>query len=215
MFRPGNSPAGIFRRGKSRESGVTLVELMVAIAVLAVGMLGSMLLVLTGMQTNSRNRTDTTATVLDQEIIEKFSTLKQYPKGTYVTIYDCAITSGGEAHEASVTQAAGPTGAGATLYTSVSAPTVDKVGDINWTVAAPTLATPTVQGYAMRYTTCSGDIYEVRWNVMEVSPNPSSRISLLTVSSRQIAAQAAQTVGAKNQAVLYAQPTTLKTLIEN
>jgi prepilin-type N-terminal cleavage/methylation domain-containing protein len=215
MFMPGNTEAVISRRGKVRESGMTLLELMVAMAVLAVGMLGSMLLILAGMQTNSRNRTDTSAIVLDQEIIEKFSTLKQYPKGTYVTIYDCAVTSGGEAHQASVTQAAGPAGAGATLHTSSTAPTADKVGDIDWTQATPALATSTVQGYAMRYRTCSGDIYEVRWNVMEVSPNPNSRISLLTVSSRQIAAQAAQTANARNQAILYAQPTTLKTLIEN
>ena len=212
MFRPGNAPAGMSRREKMRESGVTLVELMVAIAVLAVGMLGSMLLILTGMQTNSRNRNDTAATVLDQEIIEKFATLKQYPKSGYVTIYDCGLTGTGHTHQSSVAQALSP-GAGATLYTTATAPTTDRVGDINWTVASPTLATASVQGYAMRYHTCNGDLFEVRWNVMQIGPN--SRISLLTVSSRQLAAQAAQTVGAKNQAILYAQPTTLKTLIEN
>lgn len=214
MFSPREIPAGIFRRGRMRESGMTLIELMVAIAILAVGMLGSMLLLLTGMQTNSRNRNDTTATVLDQEIMEKFSTLRQYPKSGYVTIYDCALTGSGHTHQASLVQGPASTGgAGATLYTSSTAPTADKVGDINWTAPTPTLATVSTQGYAMLYHTCGGDIYEVRWNIMQIGPN--SRVSQLTVSSRQIAAQAAQSAGARNQAVLYAQPTTLKTLIED
>jgi prepilin-type N-terminal cleavage/methylation domain-containing protein len=198
--------AGIFRRPKkSGESGMTLVELLVAMAVLAVGMLGSMLLMVAGMQTNTRNRTDTTGAVLDQVVIEEFATLKNYPKTGTVNINDCS-TGSGNLHLASVVQAAGPNGAGATL---------DAAGNVDWTQAAPTLATSTTAGYAMRYRTCSGDIYEVRWNVMEVNPNPNSRISLLTVSSRQIAAQAAQTAGAANQGVLYARPTTLRTLIEN
>jgi prepilin-type N-terminal cleavage/methylation domain-containing protein len=196
---------GIFRRPKkSGESGMTLVELLIAMVVLAVGMLGSMLLLVVGMQTNTRNRTDTTGAVLDQEVIEEFATLKTYPKSGTVNIYDCSTS--GNLHLGSLVQAAGPTGAGATL---------DAAGNVDWTQAAPTLATSTTAGYAMRYRTCSGDLYEIRWNVMEVNPNPTSRISLLTVSSRQIAAQAAQTAGARNQAVLYARPTTFRTLIEN
>ena len=70
------------------------------------------------------------------------------------------------------------------------------------------LATGAAQGYAMQYRTCNNDLFEVRWNVMEVSPNPSSRISLLTVSSRQVSA-------ANGRATLFAPPTTLRTLIEN
>lgn len=198
---------GIFRRPKkSGESGMTLIELLVAMAVLAIGMLGSMVLIVAGMQTNTRNKTDTTGAVLDQVVIEEFATLRNYPKTSAVNIYDCS-TGSGNLHLASLGQGAGPTGNGATL---------DSAGNIDWTQSAPTLATSTTSGYAMRYQTCSGDIYEVRWNVMEVNPNPNSRISLLTVSSRQIAAQAAaQNAGAKNQAILYARPTTLRTLIEN
>jgi prepilin-type N-terminal cleavage/methylation domain-containing protein len=192
------------RPKKRAESGMTLIELLVAIAVLTVGMLGSMLLLLAGMQTNSRNRTDTTGTVLDQEIIEEFATLKNYPKPGTVNIYDCS-TGSGNLHLASLGQSPGPAGAGAVL---------DAAGNVDWTQAAPTLATSTTAGYAMRYKTCNSDIYEVRWNVMEVNPNPNSRISLLTVSSRQLAAQSAQAAG-RNNAVLYARPSTLRTLIEN
>src|SRR5260370_21924536 len=77
------------------ERGMSLLELVIAMVVLTVGMLGSMIMILTGMQSNSRNKTDNTATVLDQEILEMFATLKNYPRSGYVTIYDCALSGGG------------------------------------------------------------------------------------------------------------------------
>ncbi len=217
MVRQRQGMLGASRGGaRSAETGMTLIELMFAMIVLGIGMLGAMALILTGMQTNSRNRTDTTATVLDQEILEKFATLKQYPKPGSVLIYDCAL--GGApvtTHQASLGQAAPPAGAGATLYTTATAPSATQVGDIDWTQPAPVLATAATQGYAMDYKTCSGDVYEVRWNVMEISPNPNSRISLLTVSSRQLLAMTADASLARNRAILYGRPTTLRTLIEN
>jgi prepilin-type N-terminal cleavage/methylation domain-containing protein len=201
------------------ERGFTLIELMMAMVVLAVGMLGGMVLILIGMQTNSRSKTDTVATVLDQEIIERFTTLKQYPKPTFVTVYDCALT-GGNAHEANLGQGANPTGNGATLYTNATAPTTAQVGDVDWTQPVPTLATATQQGYAMEYQTCSGDIYEIRWNVMDLTPatppaGSSGRLSALTVSARPKSAVTATTAGAQNRAVLFAFPVTLHSLIED
>ena len=196
---------------KSGDSGMTLVELMIAMAVLTIGMLGSMVLITSGMQTNTRNHTDTTGAVLDQEVIEEFATLKNYPNTGTVRIWDCSIGNNTtDYHLASLVQGLSPSGAGAAL---------DSQGNIDWTQPAPTFATPSVSGYAMRYRTCSGDIYEVRWNVMQVgndTVNIDTRISLLTVSSRQVAAIAADgTPGAANNAILYARPTTLRTLIEN
>ena len=205
---------GVGRNGiSSPAAGMTLIELMIAMTVLAIGLPACMMMILVGMQTNSRNKTDTTATILDQEIVEKFATLKQYPKPTFVAIYDCAL-SGGSAnvHNASLGAGVAPTGSGAALYTGASA---SEVGNIDWTQPVPALATSTTPGYAMEYQTCSGDIYEVRWNVMEISPNPNSRISQLTVSARPRSAVQADAGGATNRAILYARPVTLKTLIEN
>jgi prepilin-type N-terminal cleavage/methylation domain-containing protein len=197
------------------QTGMTLIELLIAMSVLSIGMLGSMVMILLAMQTNSRNRTDTTAAVLDQEVIEKFSTLKQYPQPGFVTIYDCALT-GANAHESSLGAGPSPTGAGAALYQSFPpAPSAEKVDDVDWSQATPPLATSTAQGYTMEYQSCTGDIYEVRWNVMAISPNPSSRISLLTVSSRQRSSVWADGTTTQNRAVLYAQPTTLHELIES
>jgi len=92
-------------------------------------------------------------------------------------------------------------------------PVGGNVGDIDWTQATPTLATSSATGYAMLYQTCGGDIYEVRWNIMDAnSATPAgtvSRISLLTVSSRLTAAKNG------TNGMLFAQPTTLRTIIES
>lgn len=210
----------IVRRGtamsrRSGEAGFTLMELMIAVSVLAIGMLGTIIMMIMGMQTNSRNKTDTNATVLDQEVIELYSTLKVYPQPTSINITDCAASITTNIHKADVGQGASPTGNGAVLYTAATAPTTAQIGDIDWTQAAPTLATSTQAGYAMEYQTCTGDIYEVRWNVMNLSAAGSSgRLSLLTVSARQQSAIQATAGGAQNRAVLFAVPVTLRTMIE-
>jgi prepilin-type N-terminal cleavage/methylation domain-containing protein len=205
-LRHTKSGAGCHRSNAA--AGMTLIELMIAMTVMAIGLPACMLMILVGIQTNSRNKTDTAATVLDQEIIEKFTTLQQYPKPQTVTIYDCALT-GANAHQASLGQAPAP-GAGAVTYTaSPPAPSAAQIGDIDWTQPPP------AAGYFMQYQTCSGDIYQVRWNIMEISPNPTSRISLLTVSARPVAAMASDTGGGQGRAILYARPVTLKTMIES
>jgi len=209
MSKSPNILSGCARhRARRSESGMGLLELMIAMTVLTVGMLGSMIMILTGMQSNSRNKTDNAATVLDQEILEMFATLNNYPKPSqYITIYDCAL-SGGSANQHRVSLAQG------TFASGGNGAPLNSAGDIDWTQSTPTLATSTTQGYAMRYQTCSGDIYEVRWNIMDANnpaPTPPavSRISLLTVSSREMAA-----VGSP-LGMLFAPPTTLRTLIEN
>src|SRR4051794_16196079 len=110
-------------RSQARERGMSLLELMFAMIVLAVGMLGAMTLMVVGISNNGRNKKDTTATILDQQILEEFATLQQYPKASTVTINDCALT-GANAHLASLSQAFAP-GNGATLYTAATAPSTD------------------------------------------------------------------------------------------
>jgi prepilin-type N-terminal cleavage/methylation domain-containing protein len=202
----------IRRRARLGESGMSLLELMIAMTVLTVGMLGSMVMILTAMESNSRNKTDNLATILDQEVMEKFATLNNYPKAGSATIYDCALNGGSaDSHLASFLQGTYGTGNGATLYTSSTVPAGYNVGDIDWSQASPTLATSTTAGYAMMYRTCSGDIYEVRWNIMDGNAGspPVSRISLLTVSARETAAKGSPL------GMLFAPPTTLRTLIES
>jgi prepilin-type N-terminal cleavage/methylation domain-containing protein len=213
---PNNPSWSTRRRTRPGESGMSLLELMIAMVVLCVGLMGSMVMILTAMESNSRSKTDNYATILDQEIMEKFATLNNYPKAGSVAIYDCALNGGNaDSHLASLGQGTYASGGnGAALYTSSTVPAGYNVGDIDWSQATPTLATSTTPGYAMLYQTCSGDIYEVRWNIMDANnPAPTlpavSRISLLTVSSRETAAKGSKL------GMLFAPPTTLRTLIES
>jgi hypothetical protein len=65
----------------------------------------------------------------------------------------------------------------------------------------------------MMYQTCGGEIYEVRWNIMDANTSiPAgtiSRLSVLTVSSRLTT----NTNGTNG--MLFALPTTLRTMIES
>jgi len=190
---------------------MSIIELLIAMSVLSVGMLGAMAMILAGMQSNSRNKNDSAAVVLDQEILEMFATYQFYPTNGYVVVTDCGTTAA-SVHWANVVQGTTAVGgAGARLYTAATAPRPSMVGDIDWTQPPPAFATNGVRGYAMTYQTCNGDTYEVRWNVMEVNPNASgiAALSMLTVSSRQTSA-----ANARN-ATLFAVPTSLHTLIEN
>jgi Tfp pilus assembly protein PilV len=200
------------RTRRHAASGMGLIELMIAMTVLTVGMLGSMVMIITGMESNTRNKRDNAATILDQELLETFATLNNYPKTGSVMITDCNLT-GSNTHFANLAQGAYPAGAGATLITSSTASGGTAIGDIDWTQATPTLATPTVTGYAMMYQTCGGEIYEVRWNIMDANTSiPAgtvSRLSVLTVSSRLT------TNKNGTNGMLFALPTTLRTMIES
>ncbi len=198
------------RSPRDRASGMGLIELTIAMAILSVGLLGSMVMIITGMESNTRNKRDNGATILDQEILETFATLKNYPNTGFVSINDCATSA--SVHQASIVQGTfAANGAGANLVTTGTASQV--VGDIDWTQATPTLATASTTGYAMMYQTCGGDMYEVRWNIMDANSSipagSASRLSLLTVSSRLTA-----NINGTN-AMLFSQPSTLRTMIES
>lgn len=191
---------------RDNERGMTMIELMIAMGVLAVGMTGAMGMILGAIASDARNKNDTAAVVLNQEILEQFAAYQNYPQaGGFITINDCS-TGATQQHEAGAAGTAAPLGNGATLYTTSTAPFPSNVGDIDWTQPAPTMATSSTVGYAMRYQTCSGDTYEVRWNVMLVDSE--SNIAQLTVSSRQIAAANSKV------AMLFSVPVTIRTIID-
>ena len=190
-----------------RERGMTMLELMIAMAVLAIGMTGAMGMILAGIQSDSRNKNDTAAVVLDQMILEQFAAYQIYPAaGGFITINDCSTgaTQSHQAGAAAGTAALG--GNGATLYTAGTAPFPANVGDIDWTQPAPAFATAGAIGYAMNYQTCNGDTFEVRWNVMQFDTE--SNIAQLTVSARQISA------AGNRVPMLFSVPTTIRTIID-
>jgi prepilin-type N-terminal cleavage/methylation domain-containing protein len=187
------------RHAKLAQTGMTMLELLIAMTVLSIGMLGATGMILAGVQANARNKNDTTAVILDQEILERFATYTNYPTSGFVTIEDCALGAAAQ-HQASTTGSLAGSGAAITA-----------TGDIDWTQPAPALATSAVTGYAMNYQACNGDVFEVRWNIIEVSPNANaiSQLSELTVSARQTGSTV------RRNGMLFSVPTSLHTFIEN
>lgn len=172
---------GVSRRFRDRkqEAGMTLIELLIALAILAVGLGALTNVLLVSMATDNRNSKDTSSTLLAQMVIEQISA--QHPNSNAsISITDCAgntwtiATAGG---------ASANGGAGATLITSSSSA---GYGGIDQTQAISNITS----GYAMQYVDCGGSgntgvptTYDVRWNVMTVNANYSR---LITASARPL-----------------------------
>lgn len=167
---------------RTRQAGLSMVELLMAMLVLAVGMMGSMILVRTAIVNNNRNKLDTTSTALAQMVLEQINS-RPVTTATNITILDCT----GVARTINPNAAAFP-GAGAAIIQS-SPPPGQNIGDINF--AQDLTAVPV--GYAMQYVTCGaaagtpgaaagGQVtYEIRWNVTTMT----GFTRLVTVSARK------------------------------
>ncbi|HEV2020930.1 MAG TPA: prepilin-type N-terminal cleavage/methylation domain-containing protein [Terriglobales bacterium] len=159
-------------KSRSRQSGMSMIELLIAMLVLVVGMMGSMILVRTAITGNNRNKLDTASTALAQMVMEEIIARPAKVNTAFVTT-DCA----GNLLTINPTGAASP-GAGATVAQATG--TID----YNQNLAA------VPAGYSMTYITC-GDAaansanarvtYEIRWNVQTMSANT----KLVTVSARK------------------------------
>lgn len=165
---------------------------MIAMLVLAIGLGGITILFTTAIASNNRNSRDTTATLLAQMVIEQINAQHVYSDAT-VNITDCANNS----WTIATTPGAVKTGAGANLTAN---------GTIDFTQAYAGIPA----NYAMQYVDCSvaGGIqttYEVRWNVMNVSTNTTSR--LITAAARPEASNVKQLGG-----LFYALPVNLRSI---
>lgn len=173
------------------DRGTTLIELMIAMLVLAIG-LGATTIMLTGaMASNNKSSRDMTATLLAQMVMEQISAQHVYSDAT-ITIPDCA----GNNWTIATNPGAAGTGNGAKLNSD---------GSIDFTQSYSTLFS---SNYAMQYVDCSTaggsqTIYEVRWNVMAVSSNSTTR--LITTGARVMPSDATKLGGR-----MFAFPVTLR-----
>ena len=165
-----------------RQRGMSLIELMMALFVLAVGLAGAMVLVSTAIAGNNRNKLDTTATLLSQMVLEKIltpgnSNLPPNPAllPHYVTVTDC-------------------TGATFFIYLDPGGPALNAAtGEINFAVPPPAI------GYNMIYTVCKAGgqtaVYDVRWNIQALQTSVGGTIytKLVTVAARPTGAAANRT----------------------
>lgn len=152
-----------------REDGLTIIELMIAMVVLAIGILGSMSLVLMAINGDFRSKQQSNSTAMAQMVTEQIMSVPANTSPT-LTITDCTNTS------YNVATAAG----GASLTSS---------GDVDYTQA-------TVASYNMPYTDCGSAgrqaTYDVRWKVATLSAYSKQ----LTVSARLISVSSQGTAGA-------------------
>lgn len=171
---------------------MSLIELLVAAVVLAVGVGGFIVLLLNGMMSNNRNRRDTSSTLLAQAVTEEIvwavSNATVAPQ-----LSDCL----GNAFAVTTTGGAQPAGSGAPLTAT---------GEIDFTAGK-------VAGYSMTYNVCRANNvvvqYDVRWNITNWDVSGGS------VYSRRVtvAARPNETItrGA-NSAKLFAFPATIRTI---
>jgi prepilin-type N-terminal cleavage/methylation domain-containing protein len=184
----------------NKESGLTLIELMIAMTVLAVGLAGIMAIVIASLYGNAKNRTDTASTMLSQMVIEQMADVPA-SLNTTLQVTDCAGTVW------RISTAAG----GATLKTTNSFP-VWVVGDVDFNVAAAYGAAPG-NGYGMAYVACgtngsTGLTYDVRWNVQPSGGGTTKRV----VVAARVRGTAGTTAGGANN-IYFAIPAQLKTIL--
>src|SRR5438067_269473 len=163
---------------RRRERGSMLVELLIAMAVLVIGLGGIMVLLVASIYTNANARNDTTSTMVAEHVIEQISA--QPANGTTtLSITDCAgsvwnINTIGAGKGAGNSNSNGGNGADLT-----------SLGTVDWTqdyTAVPA-------GYAMRYEACGSGgrqtDYDVRWNIITMfPPNVYSRMVLVSARPR-------------------------------
>ncbi len=182
------------------QDGTTLIELMIAMFVLAVGLGALSVLFVVAAKANGRSGKDTSATMLSQKVLEAIAA--QHPSvTTAIVMTDCGGNSWQLATGNGGSPANQPTGLGATLLSSASA---TDPGGIDWTQSYSNIppASATTAGYGMRYVDCAPNgrqtVYEVRWNVMTIDANT----RLITVAARQ--------QGTQNGGPMFTVPVTLR-----
>jgi prepilin-type N-terminal cleavage/methylation domain-containing protein len=185
-------------RARRGQVGMTLIELMIAMLVLAVGLGGLSHLFIAASLSNNKNSRGATATLLAQLVLEQISA--QSPSSTAtISLTDCA----GNQWAVATTGGAAPGGAGALLDATATDYNYGGIDPTQVYTAVPP-ATNVVPGYAMKYVDCGAggtqSTYDVRWNVINIDGNT----RLITVSARQ--------QGPSNVlgGVLYAMPVTLR-----
>jgi Tfp pilus assembly protein PilV len=172
---------------------MSLIEMLVAAGVLAIGVAGFTVLLLNGMMSNNRNRRDTSSTLLAQAVTEEI-VWAVANNAAAPQMRDCM----GNAFNITTTGGALPAGSGAPTTAS---------GDIDFTKA-------TVGGYSMTYNVCRANNvvvqYDVRWNVANLDTAGATVYTRrVTVAAR--AREAINGAGA-NTARLFAFPATLRTI---
>jgi type IV pilus assembly protein PilV len=188
------------RMSRNNQRGFSLIELSIAMLILVVGLLGSMILLITAVGANSRSRQDTAAVALAQSTMDRILVISGSSSSLVTSITDCNSTQ----H---------------TVNTAAGGATLANVGSNG--IQVIDFSQPAVDGYQMLYTLCAAggtgttgtpQVYDVRWRVDSLS-------ALDAKSQTQMISVAAKNVGAVGngltQAQLFVMPITLRGLRGN
>jgi prepilin-type N-terminal cleavage/methylation domain-containing protein len=154
------------RTQRASAAGFSMIEVMVAMLVLAVGLVASAAVISVAIAGNGRSRFDTTATALAESAMERIVAIPSRATGAAAntSLTDCA----GNTFQMSTTLG------GAPLIT-----TGPFTGSVDF-------SQPPVPNYSMRYSACSSAgalTYDVRWRI---DPGPTPFTQLVTVSARNV-----------------------------
>ena len=155
------------------ERGSMLIELLISMALLAVGLAGVMVLLVSAVSTNGKARNDTTSTMVAEHVLEQISA--QPANGTaLLQIADCTNTTWNIDTSGSV-QAAGSGGNYGGNGADLTA-----TGIIDWTQSYSSIPA----NYKMQYVACGAGgrqtTYDVRWDVITMT----SYSRMVVVSAR-------------------------------
>jgi len=139
-----------------------LIELLIAMVVLAVGLGGIMVLLVASVYTNNTAGKDTTSTMVAEHVLEQISAQPANAVSS-LTLTDCAGT-GWSINTVGASQGTGSGGShggnGANLTTT---------GIVDWTQSYA--AVPA--NYAMKYAACGTGgkqtVYDIRWDILTMS----------------------------------------------
>ena len=154
------------RPKRRRQCGFSLIELMIAMLVLMVGLVGGAVVISVAIASNGRSRFDTTAAALAESTMEHI-----------VAIPSRAL---GSAADTSITDCAGST---FPIGTAIGGAPLITAGPFAGNVDFQQAAVPK---YAMQYAVCSNGgntPYDVRWRI-DNGPTPFTQ--LVTVSARMV-----------------------------